>query len=180
MRRSIAISVLAVLLSAFLATAAWAQATTDSESRLDQDSTSLDNDGSTSAGAAAVAQTIESMFGVTSAQVTALRGDGLGYGEIVILLSLAQTMTGGLSTANIDAVLAMRQGPPVLGWGKIAQDMGVNLGKVVSGIAKVADRSQAILRGQSASNNGGGSRASGGASPGAGAAGSNPGSGYRR
>jgi len=179
-RRSIVISLLAGILCTVLAAGASAQAATDQESQLDSDSTTLSNEGSSDTGAAAVAQTIETMFGVTADQVTALRADNLGYGEIVILLSLAQTMTGGLTTDNINSVLAIRQGPPVVGWGKIARDMGLNLGTLVSGVVKVAERSQAILKAQSASGNGKGNGNSGGASSGAGAAGSNAGSGYRR
>ncbi len=77
-------------------------------------------------------QELETTFGVTADQVSALQADGLGFGEIYTLLALAQTMPGGDTAANIAAVLAMRQGPPVQGWGQVAKSMGVNLGQVIS------------------------------------------------
>ncbi len=182
MRRSRVISVLVVLFSLVIAAGVWARGS--QETQLTDDSAKITSTSSTSSGEAAVTQTLETMFGVSADQITALRNDNLGYGDIAVLLALAQTMPGGVTQGNIDTVLQDRQGPPVVGWGKIAQNMGVNLGTVVSSVAKTLNQSaQGLAKAQGASGNGNGSGNSAGASSGAGAgagnAGSNPGSGKR-
>ena len=169
MRRSIVISILAGALCTVLAVGASAQAATESD--LDNDSNTINRGASSDSGAAAVIQAIKTMFpGVTADDIAGWRADNLGYGEIVILLSLANNMEGGLTDENINSILTTHQGPPVVGWGKIARDLGLNLGTLVSGVVKVAERSQAILKAQSASGNGNGAGSSGGASSGAGVA----------
>jgi hypothetical protein len=76
---------------------------------------------------AAIIQAIEAQFKVTNVQIAALRSDQLGYGEIVILLGLAAQEPGGVTPTSIDEVLAVRQGPPVMGWGQIANQLGLTL-----------------------------------------------------
>lgn len=59
--------------------------------------------------------------------------EGLGYGEVYISLALAQELvrTGGMQPEDaLNEVLGRRiEGK---GWGRIAQDLGLNLGQVVS------------------------------------------------
>lgn len=59
--------------------------------------------------------------------------EGLGYGEVYISLALAQELvrTGGMQPEDaLNEVLGRRiEGR---GWGRIAQDLGLNLGQVVS------------------------------------------------
>ena len=180
MRRSVLISLLAVLFFLLVAAGASAQLSTDQATQIEGGSLAITDQGSTDGGAAAVVQAIETMFGVNADQINAWRADdNLGYGEIVILLALAQEL--GVSAEDL---LLTHKGPPVVGWGKIAQDQGLNLGKLVSDVVKVAERSQAILKAQSASDNGNSNSngRSGDALSGAGAGSgsNNPGSGYRR
>ncbi len=146
-----------------------ASAAGKSDDQLNKDAAILDDQGASASGSDAIVQTIESTFNVTQDQIDALRADDLGYGEIVILLSLAQATPEGITTDNINQILALRQGPPEMGWGEIAKELDLNLGKVVSSVVKATDAStHGLATAQGASNNGNGNGMSAGASAGAG------------
>lgn len=89
-------------------------------------------------GADAVAGRLKAEFGVDDARIEGLRGQKLGYGEVGIVLSLAQGMPGGIDDANVQKIMALRQGPPVMGWGKIAKELGLKLGPAVSKVKKAS------------------------------------------
>ncbi len=80
----------------------------------------------------AIIQAIETRFAVTDAQIAALRAKGLRYSEIVIVLSVAERELGGPTPANIDHILALRQGPPVMQWKQVADRLAPNLPLVVA------------------------------------------------
>lgn len=126
---------LTAVLFAFV-TAAGAAETTKSEKRLDSSAASIDKD-SSGAGEKVVVERLEKEFKVDDARIKSLRDKKLGYGEIAIALSLAEKMPGGITDENVNKIMAMRQGPPVEGWGKIAQDLGTKLGPVISRVEKV-------------------------------------------
>jgi hypothetical protein len=86
-------------------------------------------------GTPAIITRLENTFGVTADQISALSADGLGYGEIAIVFSLASNMTDGITSANISQIMGLRQGTPPMGWGQIAKSLGLNLGAVVSDAA---------------------------------------------
>lgn len=70
---------------------------------------------------------------------------GMGYGNVLITMALAEQMASSSQAAAIDGeegmttqeslneILRMRQ-VDGMGWGKIAKTMGINLGEVMSGI----------------------------------------------
>ncbi|MFV8782547.1 hypothetical protein ACNKU7_09010 [Microbulbifer sp. SA54] len=72
-------------------------------------------------------------------------GAGMGYGNVVIAMALAEQLAGisqaeaaegemGLDAhASLNEILRMRQ-VDGMGWGQIAKSLGVNLGEVMSGI----------------------------------------------
>ncbi len=169
MKRSIIAMALAGVISLVFIASVSAAGQAESETQMSRDAAILDNQGTNANGSDVIVQTIESMFNVTQAQIDALRADDLGYGEIVILLSLAQSTPEGVTTDSIGHILTLRQGPPVLGWGQIAEQMGLNLGKVVSTVATATEKStHGLGTAQTASNNGNGNGMSAGASSGAG------------
>ncbi len=86
-----------------------------------------------------IVQRIEKEFNVDRSVIDGLRSKKLGYGEIAIVLSLADKLPGGITDANVDTIMSKRQGPPKEGWGKIAKDLGLNLGTVLSRVEKVKD-----------------------------------------
>lgn len=85
-----------------------------------------------------VTDKIAAEFGVDSGLVLGLGYKKLGYGEIAIALSLAQGLHGTIRDEDLRKIVALRQGPPVLGWGRIAKDLGLKLGPVLSRVRKVA------------------------------------------
>jgi Skp family chaperone for outer membrane proteins len=98
----------------------------------------LDKDAAKPYGEKLVTEKIKTEFKVDDARVQGLREQKLGYGEISIALSLAEELPGGITDANVQKVMAMRQGPPVIGWGKIAKDLNLKLGPVISGVKKMS------------------------------------------
>jgi len=84
-----------------------------------------------------VTQRLEKEYKVTETQVQQMRDKKLGYGEIAIVLALCQKMPGGATDVNIQQVMTMRQGPPTMGWGEIANKLGTKLGPAVSQVRNV-------------------------------------------
>jgi len=97
-------------------------------------------------GAAVVTQRLVKDFGVTEAQVKDLRSKGLSFGEIAIALSLAKEEPGGITDANIQKVVSLRQTTPPTGWGKVAKELGVKLGPAVSSAERLAKQSRGELK----------------------------------
>lgn len=80
---------------------------------------------------------IKSEFKVDDARVQGMRDQKMGYGEISIALALAEKRPGGITDANVAAVLAERQGPPKMGWGQIARKQGVAPGGLRAKLERV-------------------------------------------
>ena len=108
------------------------------EKKLDSASMELDKDAVQPEGAKNVTEKLKSEFKVDDARVQGLRDQKLGYGEISIALSLAKELPGGINDANVQKIMAMRQGPPVMGWGNIAKNLNLKLGPVVSRVKKMS------------------------------------------
>lgn len=117
--------------------AAAAEGSSKDEQKLEQTSSDLDRDAAPPEGQKAVESRLKSEFKVDDARVQGLRDQKLGYGEISIVLALAQKMPGGITDANVQAIMSQRQGPPVMGWGQIAKKQGVKLGQVISKVKSV-------------------------------------------
>ncbi len=85
-----------------------------------------------------VADMIKAQFGVSDGLIMGLRFKKLGYGEIAIALSLAQDLHRIIKDEDLYKIVSMRQGPPVMGWGVIAKDLGLKLGPVISRVQKIS------------------------------------------
>jgi len=107
------------------------------ERNLEREAKRLNDTAAKPDGEKAVVKRLAEEFKTTESQVQSLRDRKLGYGEIAIVLSLAQTQPGGASDANVQKVLSLRQGPPIMGWGQVAQQLGTKLGKTVSRVKKM-------------------------------------------
>lgn len=92
--------------------------------------TRIDKECANPEAAKVVAGNIEKKFNVTAEQVKGLRDQKLGYGEIAAVYSIASKMEGGITDANVQKVVALRETSPKTGWGKIAKDLGMNPGDV--------------------------------------------------
>ena len=124
------------MLIAGINTAAWAEASKE-EARIEKDASALDKDTNKPEGEKMVVQRLEKEFNVDDTRINSLRNQKLGYGEIAIVLAMAERLPGGITDANINKIMSMRQGPPVEGWGKIAMKLGFKLGPVISKVERV-------------------------------------------
>ncbi|MCX5793694.1 MAG: hypothetical protein NTY45_15970 [Elusimicrobia bacterium] len=117
---------------------AFAQERSREEKKLEAAAGELNKSADRDEGRQRVAHKIRRQFGVDDALLIGLTYRKLSYGEISIVLGLAQGMRGGIKDANLHKIVALRQGPPVLGWGRIAGDLGVKLGPVLGDVQNIA------------------------------------------
>ncbi|MDH4163803.1 MAG: hypothetical protein OEW15_14120 [Nitrospirota bacterium] len=116
------------------------------EQNLQREAARLDRAAATPEGEKAVVSRLNRDFAISNDRIASLREKGLGYGEITVTLSCAQSLAGGATEENIGRVVALRQGPPVLGWGVIADQLGIKLGKCVSQVKKVHNESRRDMK----------------------------------
>ncbi|HLE41287.1 MAG TPA: hypothetical protein VI956_07265 [Nitrospirota bacterium] len=138
MKRMLLMVLLGLLFVAFGATAARAGLSNE-EKKLQSEASALNKEASQPQGEKVVVQKLKQEFNVTDAQITSLRDQKMGYGEMAIVFSLSKQLggTNGITQQNIDAIMAKRLGPPVMGWGQIAKSYNLKLGAAVSQIKKV-------------------------------------------
>jgi hypothetical protein len=117
---------------------AFAQEKSREDKKLETSAGKLDKDAGQPEGEKTVTDKLKSEFKVDDARVQSLRDQKLGYGEVSIVLALAQGLPGGITDVNVQKVLALRQGPPVMGWGKVTKSLGLKLGPVQSKVHKIA------------------------------------------
>mgnify|MGYP001115211342 CR=1 FL=1 len=137
--------VIATLLMLF-PTATAVAAASKHEQNLTREAARLDRTASTPAGEKAVVTRLAKDFPVAPERIAALRNQGLGYGEIAAALSCAQSLPGGATNENVDRILTLRQGTPPLGWGAVAQNLGIKLGRCVSQVKKVTNESHREMK----------------------------------
>jgi len=116
---------------------AFAQKNSRQERELETSSRELDKSAALPSGQQRVTDKINGHFDVDETGVAGLRLKHLGYGEIAIVLGLAQNMPRGIRDENLYRIVALRQGPPVMGWGNVAKELGLKLGPVISGVRKI-------------------------------------------
>ncbi len=138
-------AVLTALFFVFSVSAARADDTKD-EKRLETKAAEINKIGSEGRGEKAVTERLEKEFGVDDARIKSLRDKNLGYGEVAITLSLAGKLPGGITDENVNKIISMRQGPPMAGWGKVAKELGVKLGPVISGVEKIRSETRKELK----------------------------------
>jgi len=142
MKRIVALAVCIILA---LSSAAVAEISKD-ERNLAREAKRLNDTAAKPDGEKAVVKRLAAEFKTPETQVQSLRDKKLGYGEVAIVLSLAQTLPGGATDANVQRVLTLRQGPPVMGWGQVAQQLGTKLGKTVSRVRKAANNTNRDIK----------------------------------
>ncbi len=126
-----------------------AQVNTPDEKKLEKASAEMDKDAGQPEVAKTVTDKLKNEFKVDDARVQGLRDQKLGYGEVSIVLAMAKDMPGGITNANVQKVMSLRQGPPVMGWGNVARELNLKLGTVMSQVKRVS----AEARKQEAKNN---------------------------
>ena len=124
--------IISTLLLSLAAAGTVLAAETREEKNLNKEAAAISATAKTSQGEKVVVGRLEKEFNVTDTRIRGLRAKKLGYGEISIVLSLAQKMSGGTTDANIQQVMTLRQGPPRMGWGEVCKKLGAKLGPMVS------------------------------------------------
>lgn len=81
---------------------------------------------------------IKAEFKVDDALLIGLHFKKMNNGDIAIALGLAQSMPRGITDNNLHEVVALREGPPEAGWGKVAKDLGLKLGPVIGRLKKIS------------------------------------------
>lgn len=154
---ALCLSLALVFCAASIASAA--EGLSKNELKLQRVSSDLDKAAIEKEGRKTVEKRISSEYNVDADRVKGLRDQKMGYGEISIVLALAQRMPDGITDKNVQSILALRQGPPVMGWGRIAKEQGVKLGKMIRSVKRVgssvrkqekADRKMRMKREQKA------------------------------
>lgn len=114
----------------FATPAVRAEDSSKDEQTLERTSSEVDKEAARPEGPKKVESRLKTEFKVDDARVQGLRDQKLGYGEISIVLALAEKRPGGITDANVAAIMAERNGPPKMGWGQIARKQGTTIGKI--------------------------------------------------
>jgi len=133
--------ILIIVLATCITPVAWAQ-TSKNEAILNKNAALLDKEAIRPGGEKVVGQKLEKEFNVNAARIDSLKDRKLGYGETAVVLAMAKKMSGGITDANVNRIVSLRQGPPVQGWGRISKKLGFKLGPVISSVKKVRTVSQ--------------------------------------
>ncbi|MDD5209160.1 MAG: hypothetical protein PHV36_07220 [Elusimicrobiales bacterium] len=124
------------LILCLAAASSFAQEKPGEEKKLEAVAAELDKNHSE--GQQRVADMIKAEFGVADGLIMGLRFKKLGYGEIAIALGLAQGLHRTIKDEDLYKIVSLRQGPPVMGWGRIAKELGLKLGPVISKVQKIS------------------------------------------
>lgn len=117
----------------------------DEDSDAQQAADEIDIEAKSDSGKAEVINRLKNEFHVQESQINDLRDkEMLGYGEVGIALSLARQMPGGITDANIQKVMDLRQGERKTGWGNVAKELNLNLGEVVSQAKRMSNERQSV------------------------------------
>src|SRR5262249_50404908 len=99
-----------------------------------------------------ITETIAKQFKVDPSVVTSLRNRRIGFGEATVALALSQELMKQDKTYSqqraLDQILAKRTGGE--GWGRIAQDLGVKLGRVRSEVERAEKKVARLERAEKA------------------------------
>ncbi len=116
----------------------------DEDADAQQAANEINSEAESDSGKTAVINKLKNEFHVEESQINDLRAKKMGYGEVGIALSLAQQMPGGITNENIQKVMDLRQGERKTGWGNVAKELNLNLGKVVSQTKRMSNERQAV------------------------------------
>lgn len=128
--------VLAVLFGATMGASEMLYAQNEEETSVMEEASSLNEQAQTPEGEQKVVQKLAEQHQVDEQKIKDLRSQNMGYGEVGIALSLAGQLPGGVNDENIQKVSDLRSADPSKGWGDVANELNVNLGKATSNIKK--------------------------------------------
>jgi hypothetical protein len=128
----------AVLL--FAAASSAQSSNADREMTLNSKIERLDRSAGLPHGEEAVKGRLSKTFNVPVARISELVERNPGYGELMVVLAIAEKMAGGLTDGNINKVLKLRQDHK--GWGEITRNVDVKLSSVVNRVDTIEKNAQ--------------------------------------
>ena len=113
-----------------------AQANTE-EQQIETAAQSVDQEAANTGGKSQIVQKLKDQYNVDDARIQNLRDKKMGYGEISIVLGLAKQMPDGINDENINKITQLRMGDHQMGWGNVAKELDLKLGRVRSDVERV-------------------------------------------
>lgn len=148
-----------------LATAAAASAASKDENKLSAEITMINADAKLPQAEQVMKKQLKDSFSVGSDKISSLLGKNMQYGDIAAILAFADKMPGGITDANINQVLNMRQSNA--GWDQVAKKVNVDTASVAGKISSFEESAhknikQALAESPSAGTGAGGMGEAGG------------------
>ncbi len=107
------------------------------ENKLKAEITMLNTDAKLPQAEKILSRQLTDNFNVGTDRINSLLGKNLQYGEIAAILAFVEKLPGGITDANINRVVTMRQGRT--GWNQVASSLKVNITDVVGKLSTIED-----------------------------------------
>ncbi len=120
-----------------IAAAADTSAASKDVNKLNAEITMLNSDAKLPQADRIISKQLTDNFNVTSDKISSLVGRNMQYGDIAAIIAFADKMPGGITDANINQVLSMRQSRT--GWAQIAKSLNVNISDVAGKLSSIED-----------------------------------------
>lgn len=121
-----------------------AAAASKDEAKLTAEITLLNADAKLPQGDKLISKQLTDSFNVKTDKISSLVGKNMQYGEIAAIIAFADKMSGGVTDANINKVLNLRQSRT--GWSQIAKDLKVDLEDVADKVSSVEDEAHKSIK----------------------------------
>lgn len=121
-----------------------ATATSKDEGKLTAEITMLNADAKLPQGDKMISKQLTDNFDVKKDKISSLLGKNMQYGEIAAILAFADKMSGGVTDANINQVMSLRQ--TKAGWTQIGKNLKVELSDVASKLSDIEDEAHKNIK----------------------------------
>lgn len=87
----------------------------------------IDNEARKLGGTKVVSEHFKGQFGINTDEIVALREQKIGYGDIGIVLAMAEQLPGGINRDNLDKIVSLHAGQNISHrWETIAEYLGID------------------------------------------------------
>lgn len=83
-------------------------------------------------------------YNLTLGKIDGLLGKNMQYGDLAAILAFANNMRGGVSDANINKLVDLRQSKA--GWDKMAKDLNVDLSRIARSVSRFEDDTHSSIK----------------------------------
>lgn len=120
-----------------IATAAATAGASKDENKLKAEITMLNSEAKLPQADKVISKQLTDSFNVKSDKINSLLGRNIQYGEIAAILAFADKMPDGVTDANINKVMTLRESRT--GWDQIAKNLNVDIADVASKLSSIED-----------------------------------------